>query len=134
MISDSLWQRRFSSDRSVVGRTLNLNSKSYTIVGVADASFRGLRLGLRPEFWLPAATVDDFTTSARGDRGIQLVGRLKPGVAVAQAQTQLKTIAARLAEAYPETNLGTLDRPNEPRPVTVTQQSRIDPEGREDAD
>src|SRR6185369_8561914 len=131
VISDSLWQRRFSSNQSVVGQTLNLNGKPYTIVGVADASFRGLRLGLRPEFWLPAATVDDFTTSARGDRGIQLVGRLKPGVAVAQAQTQLKTIAARLAEAYPETNLGTLDRPNEPRPITVAQQSRIDPEGQE---
>jgi putative ABC transport system permease protein len=98
---------------------------------VADASFRGLRLGLGPEFWLPAATVDDFTTSGRGDRGIELVGRLKPGVTLAQAQTQLKTIAARLAQAYPETNLGTLDLPNEPRPVTVVQQSRIDPAGRE---
>ena len=131
VISDSLWQRRFSSNQSVVGQTLNLNGKPYTIVGVADASFRGLRLGLRPEFWLPAATVDDFTTSGRGDRGIQLVGRLKPGVTLAQAQAQLKTIAARLAEAYPETNLGTLDRPNEPRPVTVMQQSRIDPEGQQ---
>lgn len=131
VISDSLWQRRFGSNQSVVGQTLNLNGKPYTIVGVADASFRGLRLGLRPEFWLPAATVDDFTTSGRGDRGIQLAGRLKPGVTLAQAQTQLKTIAARLAEAYPETNLGTLDRPNEPRPVTVLQQSRIAPEGQE---
>ncbi len=131
VISDSLWQRRFSSKQSVVGQTLILNSKPYTIVGVADASFHGLRLGLRPEFWLPAATVDDFTTSSRGDRGIQIVGRLKPGVTLAQAQAQLKTIAARLAEAYPETNLGTLDRPNEPRPITVAQQSRIDPEGQE---
>jgi putative ABC transport system permease protein len=131
VISDSLWQRRFSSNQSVVGQTLNLNGKPYTIVGVADASFRGLRLGLGPEFWLPAATVDDFTTSGRGDRGIELVGRLKPGVTLAQAQTQLKTIAARLAQAYPETNLGTLDLPNEPRPVTVVQQSRIDPAGRE---
>lgn len=82
----------------MVGQTLNLNGKSYTIVGVADTSF----CGLRPEFWFPAATVDDFTTSGRRDRGIRLVGRLKPNVMLAQAQAQLKTIATRLAEAYPE--------------------------------
>jgi predicted permease len=126
VISDGLWQRRFSADPAVVGKTLRLNDKLYTIVGVTQPSFRGLRLGLPPEFWL--STGPDFTGGKRDDRGIQLIGRLKPGVTVARAQTQLTTIAARLAQAYPETNLGTIDRPNEPRPMTVVHESRVGPE------
>ncbi len=122
VISDGLWQRRFSSDPNVVGQTLTLNAKPYTIVGVTDPGFRGLRLGLPPEFWLPMDPDEE-----RGNRGIAVIGRLKPGVTVAQAQTQLTTIAARLAQAYPETNLGTLARPNEPRPVTVARESRVEP-------
>ena len=126
VISDSLWQRRFSADPTVVGRTLRLNDKLYTIIGVAEPSFRGLRLGSPPEFWLPVT--GDIKETARDNRGIQLIGRLKPGVTVAQAQTQLTTIAARLAQAYPDTNVGTLDRPNEPKPVTVVRESRIGPD------
>src|ERR1044072_4065665 len=79
VISDSLWQRRFSSDPAIVGKTLRLNDKLYTIVGVTDPSVRGLRLGLPPEFWLPTTASPELTRGERGDRGIQLVGRLKPG-------------------------------------------------------
>ena len=53
MIGDALWQRRFNGDAAVIGQTLTLNAKPYTIVGVTDKTFRGLRLGLPPEFWLP---------------------------------------------------------------------------------
>ncbi|HEX6729596.1 MAG TPA: ABC transporter permease [Pyrinomonadaceae bacterium] len=127
VISYGLWQRRFSSDQNVVGQPLKLNSKIYTLVGVVEPSFRGLRLGLPPEFWLPMSADPSYASSARGDRGIELVGRLKPNVSVTQAQSELTTIAARLAQAYPESNLGTLDRPNEPRPVTVVQEARIQP-------
>jgi predicted permease len=127
VISNGLWQRRFSADASVVGQTLRLNGKPYTIVGVIDPSFRGLRLGLPPEFWLPMTTASEDATSGRGDRGLELTGRLKPGVTPQQAQTQLTTIAARLAQAYPQTNLGTLERPNEPRPITVVRESRVEP-------
>ena len=128
VISDGLWQRRFNGDQGVVGKTLRLNTKPYTIVGVADRSFRGLKLGLPPEFWLPLTETSDIAKSERGDRGIELIGRLKSGVNLEQAQTQLTTIAGRLAQAYPETNLGTLERPNEPRPVTVLRESRVEPE------
>jgi len=127
VISDRLWKRRFSADPSVVGQTLRLNGKPYAIVGVTDPSFRGLRLGLPPEFWLPMTASSDYATSGRGDRGLELTGRLKPGVTPAEAQAQLTTIASRLAQAYPETNLGTLERPNEPRPMTVVRESRVEP-------
>ena len=127
VISDGLWQRRFSASPSVIGQTLRLNGKPYTIVGVTDPEFRGLRLGLPPEFWLPMTTASDYATSGRGDRGLELTGRIKAGVTPAQAQAQMTTIAARLAQAYPETNVGTLERPSEPRPITVVQESRVEP-------
>jgi len=129
VISNSLWQRRFHSDPAVVGQTLSLDNKPYTIAGVTDPSFRGLRFGLPPEFWLPMTAVG-LDSSERGNRGIELIGRLKPDVTVEQAQTQMTTIAARLAEAYPETNRGTLERPNEPRPVTVAREAWLGPEAR----
>ncbi len=130
VISDSLWQRRFNADPAVIGQTLRLNSKPYTIVGVTDRTFRGLHLGPAPEFWLPI-TASEIATSGRGDRGIELTGRLKPGATIEQAQTQITTIAARLAQAYPETNLGTLAQPKEPRPVTVLRVSRVEPSAQE---
>ena len=127
VISDGLWRRRFSASPAVVGQTLRLNGTAYTIAGVTDPEFRGLRLGQPPEFWLPMTTASDDATSGRGDRGLELTGRLKRGVTPAQAQAQLTTIAARLAQAYPETNLGTVERPNEPRPMTVVRESRVEP-------
>jgi predicted permease len=126
-ISYSLWQRHFHGDPSVIGQTLKLNGRVYPVVGVMEQSFRGLRLGLPPEFWLPMGAFDSYSTSGRGDRGIEITGRLKPGVSVPQAQSQLTTIAARLAQTYPETNLGTLERPNEPRPMTVVREARLEP-------
>ena len=127
VISDGLWRGRFGSDPTIVGQTLKLNNTPYTIVGVTAASFHGLRTGLPPEFWLPMRTSPHLVGSGRADRGLEVLGRLKPGVTLGQAQTQLTTIAARLAEAYPKSNLGTLERPKDPRPVTVAQESRLNP-------
>lgn len=130
VISDGLWRRRFNANPNVLGQTLSLDGNPYSIVGVTDLSFRGTRLGLGPlpEFWIPMNTASHHATSGRDDRGIQITGRLKQDVTVEQAQTQLTTIAARLAQAYPKTNLGTLGRPNEPRPMTVVRESRVGPQ------
>jgi ABC-type antimicrobial peptide transport system permease subunit len=127
VISYSLWQRHFHGDPSVIGQPLKLNGQTYPVAGVMEQSFRGIRLGLPPEFWLPMGATAGYASSSRGDRAIELTGRLKPGVSVAQAHAQLTTITARLAQAYPETNLGTLERPNEPRPMTVVPESQLDP-------
>jgi macrolide transport system ATP-binding/permease protein len=129
VISDEVWQRRFNADPNIVGRTLKLNTQNYTIVGVTEAGFRGLRLGQPPQFWVSMPAQGDYTDSARDSRSIQIVGRLKTGVTLEQAQGQLTTIAARLAQAYPETNKGTFGRPDEPRPVTVVREGRLSPEG-----
>jgi predicted permease len=122
VISHRLWQRRFGGEAGVIGRTITLDRRVYTVVGVAPESFRGLRLGAPPEFWLPMTTED---VGERGDRILNIVGRLKPGVSLEQAQSQITSIGARLARAYPKTNLGTLAAPDEPRPVTVVRESLI---------
>ena len=127
VISDALWRARFNGDATAVGKTLRLNNTSYTIVGVTAASFRGLRTGLPPEFWLPITNASQIATNGRSARGLEIIGRLKPGVTLSQAQSQLTTIAARLAQAYPKSNLGTYERPNDPKSVTIAQQSRLYP-------
>ena len=131
VISDEFWQSRFNSDPNIVGRTLKLNTHSYTIVGVTESSFRGLRLGLPPQFWLSMPAQAEFTSRERGSRSIDIVGRLRPGVTLEQAQGQMTTIGARLAQAYPDTNRGTFGRPDEPKPITVVREGRLEPEGQQ---
>ena len=64
VISYSLWQRHFQADPSVIGRTLKLNGQVYPVAGVTEQSFRGLRLGLPPEFWLPMGAFATYASSA----------------------------------------------------------------------
>lgn len=129
VISDRFWQQHFNSDPNIVGRTVKLNTQSYTVVGVTESSFRGLRLGLPPQFWVSMPAHASYTSRGRSSRSIQILGRLKPGVTLEQAQTQMTTIGARLAQAYPETNMGTMGRPNEPKPIAVVREGRLRPEG-----
>jgi predicted permease len=128
VISHGLWQRRFGGDPAIIGRTITLDSRVYTIVGIAPESFRGLRLGAPPEVWLPLMVSTEDLRS-RGSRGLGMTGRLRPGVPLEQAQSQMTAIMAQLARAYPQTNLGTRARPNDPRPMTVVRESRIGPQG-----
>jgi predicted permease len=129
VISHGLWRRRFNSDRGLVGTGLMLDGRTYTLVGVAAENFKGTRLGpTSPDFWVQLARPDTASPDARGNRGIDIVGRLRDGVTLEQAQEQVSAVAARLAREYPDTNMGTLGRPDEPRPVTVTPETRLGPQ------
>lgn len=102
MISGGLWKRRFGSNPDVIGKSVTLNGKGYTIVGVAPASFqyRG-----RADVYTLLGQWDDVMSRLREVHpGIHAIARLKPGVTVAQAQSELSAIAARLAQAYPKSN------------------------------
>ncbi len=113
VISYGLWQRRFGGDSSLVGRTVRLNGKPVTVIGIASRGFSGTSKNVACDVWL---TFDTFRSISVGiyaqfhggeDREqtwLDLVGRLAPGVSLAEAQGQLEAIAARLAEAYPETH------------------------------
>src|SRR5438270_6710023 len=101
------WQRRFGGDRAIVGQTIQLNARPQTVVGVMPPGFRlfikqGSLAGQPSDMWssyaLPAAG------RTFGGRYLEAIARLKPGVSIAQAETQLKTIAAALENETPERN------------------------------
>ena len=110
VLGESFWRRRFGADRQVLGRTLDLNGLDFAIIGVAPAEYRASLSGLTSDFWIPVAMHDAMSEKpsldARGSRSLFLKGRLRPGVTLDAAQAELDLLAARLAEAYPETNEG----------------------------
>ena len=104
VLSYPFWQRVFGGGRDVVGRAVQLNGEPYTVVGVAPAGFG---LTSKVDVWMPMAFKPDETANdARGGHYINVVGRLKPGVTVAQARAELEVIASQLAKQYPDSNKG----------------------------
>lgn len=102
-----LWQRRFGGDPNIVGAKILLNSRSYTIVGVMGPDFRPLPSTLvQPEgqFYRPIA--EGYDDSKRDERHLRAIARLKPGVTIGQAQSEMTVIAQRLEQAHPLTNKG----------------------------
>ena len=111
MISHSLWQRQFSSDPEVVGRSIMVNSKPFNLVGVMPAGFQFPIEADRVELWLTSAIdaekvdpKDKPGTEQRGAHYIAGVARLKPGVTIEQAQADVDVIGANLEKQYPDTN------------------------------
>jgi len=104
LLSYSLWQRRFGSDRSIIGRAVTLNGESYTVIGVMP---RGMHLpgygNWNDELWVPVAFTNEETTQ-RGSHFLDVIARIKPGITAKQAQAEMETIAARLAKEYPRYN------------------------------
>nr|MBA3356432.1 ABC transporter permease [Pyrinomonadaceae bacterium] len=104
VISEGLWQRRFNSDPNIVGRSLNLDDKSFTVVGVIA---RGVQAPLLPdeiELWAPVSHGFGFTD--RDGHYLNVIARLKPDTTPQQAQADMNTIASRLEQQYPESNKG----------------------------
>ena len=108
LLSHALWASQFGSDRSIIGRTMHLSGEVYTIVGVMPAAFRFPVDAPQNSFWTTLAVDNDGTpkaqTANRGDHEMSVIGRLKPGVTIAQANADMSGIASRLAKQYPDTN------------------------------
>lgn len=104
LLSHDLWQRRFGSDPNVVGRAIILNSESYTVVGVMPKFPHLPGYGTHEdELWVPMAFPAE-EASQRGNHFLEVIARLKSGVTLQQAQAEMNTIAARLAQEYPDHN------------------------------
>jgi predicted permease len=108
VLSYELWQSTFGGDRSIVGRTINLDRNLYTVVGVMPSGFMYPLTNPAPSFWNSLAydNNDDKEplTGQRGAMMVRIVGRLKPGVTIPQANADLSLIARNLSAQYPETN------------------------------
>lgn len=106
ILSHGLWSRQFGSDSTLVGRSVMVNGFAYTVVGIMPPSFRSLAgsaLGTDVEFWRPLVP-EDNQTGGRDSRKLRVVGRLRPGVMLGQAESELAGIASRLAQTYPQSN------------------------------
>jgi putative ABC transport system permease protein len=107
VISHGLWQSRFGGAVDLVGRSVTLDGKSYTVVGIAPAGFQYPN---QTEAWLPplrlAPELNERmdVTQVRGMGYLSAVALLKPGVSHAQAASEMETITARLRQQYPDTN------------------------------
>src|SRR5712664_622087 len=100
VLSYSFWQSRFGGNRDIVGKTITLDGAPYTVVGVMSAGFKYPPF---TELWTPF-TVAPEAANDRAYRYLRVMARLKPGVTLQQAQTEMNAIASRLALAYPKTN------------------------------
>jgi putative ABC transport system permease protein len=103
ILSQGLWNRRFGGDTNIVGQAITLNATSYTVIGVMPSGFS--IPDRDTDLWTPVA-FSAQQAQQHGAHYISVLGRLKPGVTVDQAQTEMSGIAERIAEQYPNSNAG----------------------------
>ncbi len=104
VLSYPFWQRVFGGTADVVGRPIQLNGEPYTVIGVAPLGFG---IASKVDAWMPMAFDPKETANDnRGAHYLNVAGRLRPGVTVAQAEAELKVLAAQLATQYPDSNKG----------------------------
>ena len=101
VLSEELWQRRFDADPTVIGRSLHLDGKSYTVVGIVRAQFELPAA----ELWVPLA-FEPYAMAQRGTRALSVVARLKPRVELAAAREDLQAIAGAIGRLHPDSNAG----------------------------
>lgn len=111
VVSYSFWQDKLGGSDAVLGRTVRLNEQLFTIVGVAPKDFYGTVVGLSFDIWLPATMAPVVLSGSqelesRETRGYSVGGFLREGASKSQAQTELDTAMAELAQHFPETNTG----------------------------
>jgi predicted permease len=110
VLSEEFSRTALGADRSFVGRSLRINGIDFTVIGVAPASFTGVDQYLRPSFYVPIMMLQRLNGGAenvlekRDDHSFQVKGRLRQGVARAQAQAELTTIWKALEQQYPDTD------------------------------
>ena len=101
VLSAEAWQRYFGGDHDILGRNIDLNGASFTVIGVLPPGSAHPTTG---EFWTPLSLMDKESQTRRVGHTLDVLGRLKPGVNLAEARADMQTIAARLAQVYPATN------------------------------
>jgi predicted permease len=104
ILTYGLWKRCFGGGPNILGKTMTLNARNHTVIGVlpSDFRFRG-----EPELYVPLAQWDSVELYNRDAHpGLRVVARLKPGVSIAVAQAEMTSLARALAEQYPKSNSG----------------------------
>jgi putative ABC transport system permease protein len=102
----SLWQRRYGGDESVLGRSIRINGRQYTVIGIMPPRFEFPNSGLSgSELWAPLVPApEDLSDHARRRRQLMVFGRLRQTVTLAQAQAEMDVLARQIAAQHPATN------------------------------
>ena len=110
VLGQGLWKRLFASDPKVVGRTVHINGHPFTVIGVAPPRFFGTIVGIDAQYFVPMMMQPEILPfediEERAPTFVHIIGRLRPGVTTAQAQSEFTSIAAHLAQEYPNPNVG----------------------------
>lgn len=111
VMSYKCWQNRFGRDQSIIGKDVIVNGRSYLVIGVAPRGFYGTEVVSAPDLFFPIAMQEQLELGNkwlenRSADNVFVQGRLKPGVATAQAQTGLNAIASQLEQEFPDANQG----------------------------
>jgi predicted permease len=108
ILSEDLWRGRFGADPTIIGSSVSLDQRSFTVIGIMPAAFRFPQLTQGEQLWIPLVQDPLFGSwmSRRGGHWLLVTGRLKPGVSVAQAEAELNAINARFAKDFPAENGG----------------------------
>ncbi len=106
VLSYACWRTRFNGDPAIVGKTVQVSKHPYTVVGIAPKNFTGTEKFIWPEIWVPIHNQPEIegydSLERRGDDNSWVVGRLKDGVTQAQAESDLRGVAAQLSNEYPK--------------------------------
>ena len=105
LLSDGFWRRRFAADASVVGRSVTLDSKDYTVIGVLPADFRFALLGPKTDIFAPRVFDLNLMTPAQAQSGsgfLNYLARLRPGIGIAAARSEMDALAAQYRQEYPK--------------------------------
>jgi predicted permease len=141
VVSHSLWQNRFHSDPTLVGKTIGLNGLSFTVAGIAPKSFVGTEVGNNRDVWVPIMmysqlnpptsrnTIEPDRLTNRNTYWLNVIARLKSGVNLPQAEAAMITIAAQVAESHHESSVD--ERLRSVRLVPVA--GGLDPRDKEEA-
>jgi predicted permease len=109
VLSDALWRKSFHANQRVVGTTISLNQRPFTVIGVASSHFHGTERFVWPDYWIPMSSEQQLESGwdylhSRTYTAVTVIGRLRPGITPAQAGSNLTAIAAELAKEHPVTD------------------------------
>jgi putative ABC transport system permease protein len=112
VMSEGMWRGVFGSDPNIIGSSINLDKRPFTVIGVVPASFGFPAILDKQQVWIPIRHDPLFSAwiARRGGHWLTVTGRLKPGISKAEAQSELDALAGRLAREFPAENAGWLVR------------------------
>jgi predicted permease len=108
VISENLWRGQFGSDPNMIGSTANLDKRPFTVIGIMPATFQPPLTGIAEQIWIPIPQDPLFSgfMAKTGGHWLRVLGRVKPGVSLAQAQAEMDAMSARFAKESPAENTG----------------------------